>query len=114
MSSIGINQLATVLNRWTPQNPSTTMTRAAFRDPNANNRVSDRFVESGAFMRLKNLQLGYTIPKSLLNKTGFVEGVRVYVGTVNLFTITKYTGYDPENEFYPPARQFLAGVNINF
>jgi TonB-linked SusC/RagA family outer membrane protein len=114
MSSIGTNQLATVLNRWTPQNPSATMTRAAFRDPNLNGRTSDRFVESGAFMRLKNLQLGYTFPKSVLNKTGFVEGLRLYVGAVNLFTITKYTGYDPENEFYPPARQVLAGVNINF
>lgn len=114
MSSIGINQLSTVLNRWTPQNPSTTMTRAAFRDPNQNNRVSDRFVESGAFMRLKILQVGYTIPKNILNKTGFVEGVRVYAGAVNLFTITKYTGYDPENDFYPPAKQVMAGININF
>lgn len=114
MSSIGINQLATVLNRWTPQNPSTTMTRAAFRDPNANSRESDRFVESGAFMRLKNLQIGYTIPKNILSRTGFIDGIRVYAGTVNLFTITKYTGYDPENEFYPPAKQFLAGININF
>ncbi len=114
MSSIGINQLATVNNRWTPQNSNSNMPRAVFRDPNSNNRVSDRFVEKAGFMRLKNLQLGYTIPRNLLSRTGFIDGFRVYVSAINLFTVTKYTGYDPENDFYPPARQFMVGANLNF
>jgi TonB-linked SusC/RagA family outer membrane protein len=114
MSSNGANQWATVLNRWTPSNPSTTMPRAAFGDPNANNRTSSRFVENAGFLRLKNLQIGYTVPKNLLTKTGFISNVRVYFSGINLATFTKWTGLDPEVDGIPPTRQIIFGINASF
>lgn len=114
MSSNGANQWATVLNRWTPTNPSTTMPRAAFQDPNQNNRVSSRFVEDAGFLRLKNLQIGYNLPKTLMTKLGFMSGLRVYASSVNLLTFTKWSGWDPEVDGVPPTRQFLFGLNAQF
>lgn len=83
-----------------------------------NKETSDRFVENGAYLRLKTLQIGYTLPKELTNKAG-ISRCRLYVSTNNLFTITKYTGYDPEIGSgidygnYPQARTFMLGVNID-
>lgn len=114
MSSNGINQWASVLNHWTPDNHSTTMPRAVFGDPNQNARTSDRFVESAAYLRLQNVQLGYTFPSAVLQRTGFIRGVRVYVSGINLFTATKWTGLDPENDLIPSTRQFLTGVKASF
>jgi hypothetical protein len=83
------------------------------------------FVENGSYLKLKNIQLGYTIPAKLLSRTG-IQKLRVYVQAANLFTITKYTGLDPEisgntvtafgvdEGIYPNQRQFLAGINLNF
>jgi TonB-linked SusC/RagA family outer membrane protein len=94
----GSNQSVTVLERWTTANPSTTMPRADVDDPNQNNRYSDRWIESGAYLRIKNIQIGYNIPASLLTKIskGAVSTSRIYVGMQNLATFTKYKGYDPE------------------
>lgn len=114
MSSNGANQWASVLGRWTPQNKSTSMPRAAYQDPASNNRFSSRFVENAGFMRLKNLQVGYTVPKNLLRKAGFIESIRIYFSGVNLFTITNWSGIDPENDVLPPTRQVLFGINANF
>ena len=114
MSTNGANQWATTLNRWTPENPSLTMPRAVYGDPNGNTRTSDRFVENAGFLRLQNIQLGYSLPKPMLRKSGFIEGLRLYVSTVNLLTLTNWSGIDPENDFNPPAKQFLFGLNASF
>ncbi len=80
--------------------------------------VSDRFLESGAYFRLKNLQLGYTLPQKLVGKV--FSQVRFYAQCANLFTITKYKGYDPEVNGgvdygnYPQARSFIFGVNLTY
>ncbi|HRH60506.1 MAG TPA: SusC/RagA family TonB-linked outer membrane protein, partial [Chitinophagaceae bacterium] len=108
------NQWATVLNRWTPSNKSSTMPRAVYNDPAQTGRISDRYVENAGYMRLKNLQIGYTVPRDLLSKLGFIQSIRIYGAAVNLFTITDYTGLDPENDYIPPTRQFLLGVTANF
>ena len=101
---------------WTESNPNGSI-------PNPKNSVnyyvSDRFLESGAYFRLKNLQVGYTLPQKLLGKSGF-QNVRFYAQISNVFTITKYSGYDPEVNGgvdygnYPQAQSFLFGVNISF
>jgi TonB-linked SusC/RagA family outer membrane protein len=87
-----------VLNRWTTPGQNTGVPRAIANDPNRNSRVSDRFVEDGSYLRLKNLALGYTLPTGLLSSfgKGFISSLRVYVSTQNLLTFTKYTGWDPE------------------
>jgi hypothetical protein len=114
MSSRGVNQWRTVLNRWTDQNPSTTMPRAVFNDLAGNNRFSDRWVEDAGFMRLKNIQIGYSLPGNLLQKTGVVERMRIFVSGTNLLTFTDWTGVDPENDIIPPTRTIMAGVSASF
>ena len=101
--------------------------RITQHNANDNNRTSDRFVENGSYLRLKNISLGYTLPKSLLNKFK-IERVRVYLNIQNLLTITGYDGYDPEvgayNQNvlltgidyarYPSQRIYTFGLNVNF
>lgn len=83
-------------NRWTPTNPSNTYTRAIREETGiGNTRPSDAYVENGSYVRLKNVQLGYTLPTSLVEKATFSK-VRLYVSAQNIFTITKYSGLDPE------------------
>jgi TonB-dependent starch-binding outer membrane protein SusC len=93
----GNNQLATVANRWTTSNSNATLPRATAEDPNSNNRYSDRWIENADYMRIKNIQIGYTLPSSIGGMTkDFLSGARIYVGIQNLATFTKYRGYDPE------------------
>jgi TonB-linked SusC/RagA family outer membrane protein len=125
MGSIG-NQWATTLDRWTPGNQSADMPRAVYNNPSLPTRFSERFVENAGYLRLKNLQIGYTIPQSILGKTGFIKNFRIYGSAINLFTITDWTGYDPEIDSrynpetgrpvdpVPTARQFLIGINAGF
>jgi TonB-linked SusC/RagA family outer membrane protein len=121
------NQLTTVLDRWTPNNPSKTMPRAEYNNRTNVGRFSDRYVENASYLRLRNLQIGYTVPKTLLGKTGFIQSIRIYGTAVNLFTITKWTGLDPEGDAVansssgvaprdnvPVTRQFLFGINASF
>jgi len=81
--------------------------------------TSSRFVESGAYLRLKNIQLGYTIPAAI-TKRAEIDRFRIYLSASNLFTFTNYTGYDPEIRSgvdygnYPQSRTFMVGANINF
>ncbi|GAB2536036.1 SusC/RagA family TonB-linked outer membrane protein [Spirosoma aerophilum] len=119
-----------VLNAWTPTNTNTDVPRAVSGDPNNNSRTSDRFIEDGSYLRVKNLSIGYTIPVKTLSglTSGVVSKVRVYVSSQNLLTVTKYTGYDPEigsrngtllrsgidYANYPQARTFLAGLQLTF
>lgn len=121
-----VNRPASVLNRWTGPGTSNVEPRVNLNDPNQNARVSDRFVENGAYLRVKNMQLGYSLPASLLRKLRF-EKFRLYVSAQNLFTLTRYTGMDPEigayggaleagidRGFYPQARVWLGGINVSF
>ena len=81
--------------------------------------VSDRFLENGSYFRLKNMQIGYTIPTSALHKVG-LQSCRIYLQGSNLLTATKYKGFDPEvggsidYGNYPQARSFILGANISF
>lgn len=92
----GRNQLASTQNRWTGPNTSNTMPRAVANDFNQNARFSDRWVEDAGFLRLRNIQIGYSLPKKLLAKTKAFASARIYIAASNLLTITKYTGLDPE------------------
>ena len=80
---------------------------------------SSRFLESGSYFRLKNLQIGYSLPEKMISRAGF-KSCRVYLQGSNLFTATKYSGFDPEvnggvdNGNYPQSRSFLIGVNISY
>lgn len=116
MDSNGVNQWASVVDRWTPENPSTTMPRAVHGDPGKNLRISDRFVEDADYFRLKNFQLGYTLQPELLSRLGIgtTSKYRLYVSGSNLFTVTNWSGIDPENDYIPPARVFTIGVNVSF
>ena len=95
--SDGGNQSTSVLNRWSASNPSGTFPRATADDPNSNNRYSDRWIENADYLRIKNIQLGYTLPNSIGGMTkDFLSGARVYIGIQNLATFTQYSGFDPE------------------
>ena len=108
------NQWATTLDRWTQAKPSAKMPRAVFDDPYASTRFSSRFVEDASYLRLRNVQIGYTIPRTVMNKMNFAQNIRFYVSGINLLTITKYSGLDPEVDGIPPTRQFIFGVNAAF
>ncbi len=122
---IGGNRPASILERWTGEGTSNFEPRVGINDPNNNNRVSDRFIEDGSFLRLKNIQIGYTLPSDLLNKFDITK-VRFYVSGQNLLTATNYTGYDPEigtrgpleigidRGFYPSSRTVLGGLQVTF
>ncbi len=111
---------------WTSTNTGATVPKASNKSNFSTNTVSTSYyVEPASFFRLKTLQIGYTIPKSVLGKI-FISNARVYVQGVNLFTITKYSGMDPElasfDDTYfgvdqgnlPAVKQFLLGVSLGF
>lgn len=97
----GSNNFSTqVLSRWTGEGTATSSSnpRLAPGDPNANNRYSDRWIEDAGYLRIQNIQLGYSLSPDLLKSwtDDFVSNMRVYLGAQNLATFTKYSGYDPE------------------
>jgi TonB-dependent starch-binding outer membrane protein SusC len=114
MNGYGRNVFSSVLGAWTEQNKSGTMPRAVYADPNGNTRFSSRFIEEAGYLRLQNLQIGYNIPKKLLDRTHSIQNLRLYVTGINLFTATKYSGLDPENDLFPSTRQFLVGLKATF
>lgn len=83
------------LDRWTPANPSTEYPRLAANDVNNNQRPSDFYVEDGSFVRLRNLQVGYNVPKNILNRIK-IQDLRVYFTANNILTLTNYSGFDPD------------------
>ena len=119
------NKDRALLNYWTPTNTNTNIPRLAAADYNNNNRLSDRYVEDGSYLRLRNVQLGYTLPSSLVEKAK-LQKVRFYMSGQNLFTISNYSGIDPEVGqggslsrgvdfgIYPQSRTITGGVNITF
>ena len=92
------NSDVAVLNAWTPENPNTSMPRAINADPNNNARTSDRFIEDGSYMRIKNLTIGYNFSNQFLSRmfADYVKGLKFYATAQNLLTLTNYYGYDPE------------------
>ena len=92
------NFLTSTLDHWTVSNPSNTMPRVTQSDDNQNNRYSDRWIETASFMRIRNIQLAYSVPAAKLESMtkGMINRFRIYVAAQNLFTFTKYTGFDPE------------------
>jgi TonB-linked SusC/RagA family outer membrane protein len=115
-------------NHWTPQNHSTTYSRLVFHDYNGNNRPSDAYVEDGSFARLKTIQVGYTLPNEIAKKLR-MNKFRIYVSGQNLFTISKYSGLDPEvgnvgsqdspaigvdQGNYPTSKYITVGLNATF
>lgn len=118
--SAAFNQTTDVLNRWHGEGTGNTMPRAVFGDPNQNTRVSDRFVEDGSYLRLKNITLSYNFPKQWLRKVQ-IENARLSLSCENVATITGYSGFDPEVDIngidqnrYPISRTFSVGLNFNF
>ena len=117
--------------RWTGEGTSNTQPRPSWTAKSNNARPSSRFLEDGSYVRLKNLQIGYTLQKKTLDVLG-ISQIRVYASGTNLLTLTKYSGLDPEmtvsdnskNEgdiangidwgTYPSARTIMLGININF
>lgn len=124
----GDNQTTAVLRRWKQPGDITDVPRATL-DPVAadNKRVSSRFIEDGSYMRIKNITLGYTFNKELLERI-HVSSLRLYVSAQNLFTFTRYTGLDPEVNYagndtrqmgtdfftFPQARALTVGLNLKF
>ncbi|HSV11288.1 MAG TPA: TonB-dependent receptor [Hanamia sp.] len=117
------NYSTKALSRWTGEGTSTTFPRLTDSDPNGNfSKMSDFYLENGDYLRFKVVQLGYTLPNRLFRNIG-VSRLRVYVTGENLFTLTKYSGYDPEvgggvfgidKGQYPQARTFIGGVQLSF
>ena len=119
------NQLDYVINRWVGENTSNTDPRLT-TEANRNSEFSDYYVEKGDFLRIKNFEIVYTIPKKSLEKLK-MQSMRIYISANNLFTLTKYQGYDPEigsnggplsagvdYGFYPQARTIMGGFNFQF
>ena len=127
--AVAYNQTTETLKRWQKEGDQTNVPRAIFNDPNKNPRPSDRWIEDGSYLRLKNVVFGYTLPDNLTRKWG-MNKVRVYFSGSNLYTLTNYTGFDPEvqdtsidgggtingidNGLYPVTKTFSFGVNMNF
>ena len=107
------------LDRWTGPGTSNTMPRMTQADPNQNNRVSSRFIEDASYLRVKNIRLSYTLPAAW-SKTTTIGSIKIYGSVQNALTFTKYTGFDPEVGggvdfgFYPQARTWVGGLNIEF
>lgn len=104
-------------NAWTPENPyASTYPVLRNNADGRNNIASDAFVHNAAYLRCKNIQLGYTVPQSITRKF-FVEKLKVYCSIDNLFTITSFPGLDPEiaaGVGYPSIRQYSVGLNVSF
>lgn len=118
--SITTNQSTAVLGRWTGPGTSNRMPRAIYGDPNNNNRASSRYIEDGSYLRIKNVSLSYNIPASI-GKNKVFDFAKIYLSGQNLFTFTKYKGFDPEvstngidNNIYPVTRIISLGLNVGF
>ncbi|WP_210419382.1 TonB-dependent receptor [Pedobacter sp. KBS0701] len=127
LAAVYQNQYAAYSNFWSPQNPDSNIPAPKIGIDNPNLFVSDRYVESGSFLRIQNVSLGYRVPASWIRKFKF-SNLKVYSSVQNLYTFTKYKGYDPEigamnqsailNNIdlgrYPIARTITFGINAQF
>ena len=125
-NGIGVGNVAKeMLLSWNGEGTSNTLPRIAYNPNGDNYKGSDFYVEDGSYLRCRTLNLGYTLPSSLVNRAN-IGGVRIYLNTQNLFTITKYSGFDPEinnaNPLtsgvdwgqYPVSRSYTLGLNLQF
>ncbi|MBN8851725.1 MAG: SusC/RagA family TonB-linked outer membrane protein [Sphingobacteriales bacterium 50-39] len=117
--SIAQNQTTRTLQRWEGPGTSSYMPRAIYGDPNQNTRVSNRYIEDGSYLRVKNITLGYTFSPSLTRRAG-ISSLRLYGSCQNVYTFTHYSGFDPEvgvngvdYSVYPVTRTISVGININ-
>ena len=120
------------LASWSGEGTSNTFPRITSNDDNRNFRESDFYVEDGSYLRMKHIQIGYTLPESLVQKL-HISSCRIYVGGDDLITITNYSGIDPEvglgdpfwsgvdggsimtvRAIYPRSRRFTMGIQIEF
>ncbi|MCY1635798.1 SusC/RagA family TonB-linked outer membrane protein [Marinifilum sp. D737] len=120
-----MNRPAWILDRWRGEGTSNSIPRLTSEDPNGNARSSDLYVKDGSYIRLKSIQLGYTIPSSIISKK-IINRFRLYVAAENLFTLTDYEGFEPEvasggyttigvdKGVYPQSRTITFGANITF
>jgi TonB-linked SusC/RagA family outer membrane protein len=117
VNELGSNKSTRLMNAWTPTNTSSTIPALSFSDLNNEKRFSSYYVEPGAYLKLRNLQLGYSLSPKLINKLK-LDKVRMYVSGQNLMTLksSKFTGLDPENPnlAYPISTTFTAGLNVAF
>lgn len=118
--SVTTNQSTATLDRWRGPGTSTSIPRAVFGDPNNNNRQSTRYIEDGSYLRLKNVNLSYALPLEKIKNTLF-NSVKLYVSGQNLFTVTNYSGFDPEvgpngidHNIYPITKTFTLGATLGF
>lgn len=120
------NKFRAVLGRWTGEGTTNNANnpRYTFIDANNNTRASDRYVEDGSFIKIKDIQLGYSIPATALKNKMFNK-IRLYAQVKNAYTFTKYSGYDPEisggifdtgidRGAYPQARSYSVGIDLKF
>jgi TonB-linked SusC/RagA family outer membrane protein len=119
-----LNRLNYVLDRWTGEGTSNSVPRVT-TGPTSNNLFSDFFVEDASFLRIQNVQLGYSLPNKVIEKIG-VSKLRLYASVNNLYTFTKYKGFDPTSNsgnpisggidygYYPAPRIYSFGLNVNF
>ena len=117
------NWTTEAMGRWTGEGTSTTFPRLTTNDANKNfSSPSNFYLTSGAYFRIKTLQIGYTLPKTAVEKIG-LQQLRIYLSSNNLATFTKYNGFDPEiggysygidRGIYPQARSFMAGLSVTF
>jgi TonB-linked SusC/RagA family outer membrane protein len=123
----GFNHSTRLLDAWTPSNPTSTIPAVSLINPNDERRLSTYFMESGSYLKLRHIEVGYNIPKDILSKIGMQQG-RIYANAQNIVNLKKwwgddaYTGIDPENpskaaEYSSPyvrPQIFLVGVNVSF
>ncbi|MDO4229255.1 MAG: TonB-dependent receptor [Capnocytophaga sp.] len=122
------NKHRDMLNSWTPTNTNTNMPRLNGNDRNNTNRTSDRFVEDGSYIRLKNITLAYNVPTNVLEKLN-ISNLKLYVSAQNILTLTSYSGADPEIGqitegnylsrgvdvgIYPQPKTFVMGLKLQF
>ncbi|TRW26438.1 TonB-dependent receptor [Flavobacterium zepuense] len=117
------NWQTAALDRWTGEGSTNSYPRLSTTDANGNfTKMSNFYLQDGDYFRIKIIQLGYSLPKNIIEKAGLAK-TRIYVTTENLFTFTKYTGFDPEiggdvggidRGYYPQAKSFMLGCNLSF
>lgn len=121
------NQLAEAADFWTPDNVNAQYPRPDGADGHPNIEISDRYVEDGSYLRLQNITFGFSLPSDVISKIHLTK-LRFYGGIQNLYTFTKYTGYDPEvgsynqdallagidSGRYPTNKSFTFGLNVEF
>jgi hypothetical protein len=114
----------TLSQAWSGENSTNSEPRLTIDDPNSNFRYSDYYIEDGSYLRLKNVQLGYNFSEKITDKLGFVQA-RIYASAENLFTLTSFSGLDPDVSgwatlrgldwgHYPLPQIFSFGLNLKF